>query len=124
MNIQILIALFFCHWLGDYTHFSTSWMLSAKRFGKPLLPIFVHAMVHATLMATALSLLGVTQVVVGRMFFMQLLTHFVIDILKGKVNVWFPVVKNPMSKPHWYVFGFDQFLHAVVIIAMTYLICR
>ena len=56
MNIQTetLIILFACHWLADYTHLSTAWMLNAKRLGKPLLPIFAHALVHASLMFLAI----------------------------------------------------------------------
>lgn len=46
----LLIGLFFCHFLADYTHLSTAWMLNAKRFGKPLFPIFIHALVHGSLM--------------------------------------------------------------------------
>ena len=30
---QILIGLFICHFLADYTHLSTAWMLNAKRLG-------------------------------------------------------------------------------------------
>ncbi|MEO6902401.1 MAG: hypothetical protein ABI315_04515 [Bacteroidia bacterium] len=49
-NSILLISLFFCHFLADFTHLSTNWMLSAKRLGKPLFPILSHAAVHAALM--------------------------------------------------------------------------
>ncbi len=50
MQTYILIGLFICHFLADYTHLSTNWMLNAKRLGKPLHPILIHAMVHTLLM--------------------------------------------------------------------------
>ncbi len=90
MNVTLLILLFLCHFLADYTHLSTKWMLDAKRIGKPLWPILCHAGNH--------------------------------DVLKGKCNVWFPSAANPANKLHWILFGFDQFLHAVVIILMAYFV--
>ena len=120
MFTQLLIALFFCHFLADYTHLSTSWMLNAKRLGTPLYPIFVHATVHASFMAIVLSLFGITGYIFLTLFIFQLLTHFAIDTLKGRMNGWFPKLQSPANKWHWVVFGADQFLHSLVIIAMTY----
>lgn len=119
MQTKILICLFICHWLADYTWLSTSWMLNAKRFGKPLLPIFTHAMVHTVLMWLCLSLFfGFTKTVMSAVFF-QLVTHFLIDVWKGRMNGWFPALQSPANKWHWIVFGFDQLLHALVIIGMS-----
>lgn len=124
--MALLIALFFCHYLADYTWLSTNWMLSAKRLGKPLLPIFCHALVHATLMFIVVWFWmsynihywdGITVLEIN-LFALQLSTHFLIDVWKGKMNVWFPLLQNPANKLHWIVFGFDQLLHAVVIIIM------
>ncbi len=122
--ILILIFLNVCHFLCDYTWLSTNWMLSAKRIGRPLFPIFVHALLHAVFM------LGVVVVYAGSwqlslfLFGVQLVTHFWIDVLKGRCNVWFPQVSSPMNKIHWVVFGFDQLLHQVVIIIMADMLCK
>lgn len=115
---EILICLFACHWLADYTHLSTAWMLNAKRFGTPILPIFAHAAVHATLMSAVLCwFIGVNQTLFA-LAAIQLLTHFIIDVWKGRMNGWFPLLQSPANKWHWVVFGLDQYLHALVIIAM------
>jgi hypothetical protein len=53
----ILIGLFICHFLADYTHLSTAWMLNAKRLGTPLFPIFCHAFVHMFIMGAFYQLL-------------------------------------------------------------------
>jgi hypothetical protein len=119
MQTQILIGLFICHWLADYTHLSTSWMLNAKRLGKPLFPIFIHAAIHSMLMSLILGwFIGFTNVWAYLVLF-QLVTHFLIDTSKGKMNVWFPTLQSPANKWHWIVFGFDQLLHALVIIIMS-----
>lgn len=130
MKTTLLLILFFCHFLADYTHLSTNWMLNAKRLGKPLLPIFCHALIHALLMALALEIyftyklpgydaLDFKYTIVDELFAFQLITHFLIDLWKGKMNTWFPSLQNPANKWHWVIFGADQYLHAIVIILMV-----
>lgn len=121
MQTQILIGLFICHFLADYTHLSTAWMLNAKRLGKPLYPIFTHAFIHASLMLVLLALVfGLSGFKLAVLFGFQLITHFVIDVWKGRMNGWFPALQSPANKWHWIVFGFDQLLHALVIIGMSF----
>lgn len=126
----LLISLFICHFLADYTHLSTGWMLSAKRFGKPFFPIFCHALIHALLMAVVLEVyfynklenynpIAFTFSFVDKLFLFQLITHFLIDVWKGRMNGWFPSLQSPANKWHWIVFGADQLLHAFVIILMA-----
>ena len=119
--IILLVAFNICHWAGDFTHLSRPWMLKAKATGSPLLPILAHAAVHAVLMAGVVwAMFDLwTAALIGAV---QLSSHFAIDVTKGKLNVWFPSLKNTMAYPHWMVFGADQFLHQMVIIAsVTYL---
>lgn len=118
--IKILILLNIAHWAADYTHFSTKCMLNAKRLGSPLFPIFTHAAIHAMLMSLVLGLfIGFTKDC-AYLIILQLVTHFLIDVWKGRMNVWFPLLQSPANKLHWYIFGFDQFLHQIVLIAMAY----
>ena len=119
----LLIGLFFCHFLADFTWLSTTWMLNAKTVGKPLLPIFAHAAVHATLMGLLLAFSNLTFALWFNLVMFQLLTHFLIDLWKGRMNVWFTILQSPASKWHWILFGFDQFLHAAVICIMYYTAC-
>ncbi len=51
----------------------------------------------------------------------QLVTHFAIDVIKGRMNVWYPSLQNPANYFHWWVFGADQMLHVAVILFMHYL---
>ena len=115
----ILIGLFICHFLADYTHLSTAWMLNAKRIGTPLFPILAHASMHALLMGLFLLFFtDLTQFDIIELTAFQLITHFLIDVWKGKMNSWFPTLQSPANKWHWVVFGFDQLLHSIVIIIM------
>lgn len=116
----LLIALFTCHWLADYTWLSTSWMLKAKQFGKPVLPIYFHAKVHMILMGLALLPFTGFSKTWGCLCIFQLITHFLIDVWKGVMNKTFPIFRDNTKYPHWILFGFDQLLHAIVIILMAY----
>jgi hypothetical protein len=117
--LALLVLLMICHWAGDFTHLSNKWMLEAKSKGSPLLPIAAHASVHGALMFIVLQLSSADlKKIVGVCLF-QVVTHFAIDVWKGKMNIWYPQVANPAVKFHWYLFGFDQLLHGVVIIVMV-----
>lgn len=118
--IKFLLILFFCHFLAEFTYLSNKWMIEAKRLGTPNLPILAHAGVHSTLMGLSLLFLGVDFYKIIIVFVLQLITHFSIDLLKGKMNYWFPKLQDPENKLHWIVFGFDQYLHSIVIILLSY----
>ncbi len=110
-----------CHFLGDFTHLSTNWMLRAKRLGTPLLPILAHAGVHTTLFFIATFYLhGLDKAILSAQI--QLPTHFIIDVLKGKMNYWFPSLQDTSNKFHWLLFGFDQYLHQIVIISTAIIV--
>jgi hypothetical protein len=117
--ILLLVALNIGHFIGDYTHLSTNWMLSAKRLGKPLTPIFIHALIHTLLVQVVLMLFNVFGITMCILMAFELITHFLIDVLKGRLNGWFPSLQKPTNKFHWYIFGLDQLLHQVVIILMV-----
>jgi hypothetical protein len=110
-----LLGLFFCHFLCDFTPLLNNWMLNAKRLGTPLFPIAVHACIHSTLMYGFLLTISPNSIWLA---LFQFSTHFLIDVWKGKMSVWFATLQNPLNKMFWVIFGFDQFLHAVVIILM------
>jgi hypothetical protein len=93
-------------------------MLSAKRFGKPIEPIIAHAGIHAVLMlAVVYAFVDFRAGAIA--FVVQLFTHALIDIGKGRLNALAPSLQSPANKYHWYVFGFDQLLHGLVIILIV-----
>jgi len=116
----LLIALLVAHWFGDFTPLSTPWMLNAKRFGKPLFPIFVHAGVHAVLVAVVLFFYCDVRLLAVLAGF-EWITHFFIDVLKGRLQSVFPVLNDVHRSPFWMLFGADQFLHILVLIIISHL---
>ena len=123
MKTEILLLLFGCHWLADYTHLSTAWMLNAKRLGKPIIPIIAHASVHGILMGIVLIFfLPTNEPLYWNLLSLQVITHFLIDLWKGRMNGWFPSLQSPANKGHWIIFGLDQYFHAIIIIIMVHFI--
>jgi hypothetical protein len=120
--IFLLIGLFVCHFLGDYV-LSTSWMLAAKKIGKPVLPILAHGAVHTALMAALLILLkGVTPAVLIALV-IQLVSHTYTDITKGRITASKAEVFGDISKPRfWWLFGVDQLAHQIIILIMAALV--
>ena len=116
----LIILLNICHWLGDYTHLSTKKMLAAKRLGTDIDQILIHATIHGWLMAIPLFFYVNNPMVWLLLSFLEIGTHFIIDLLKGRLNGWFPQLQSPANKYHWYVFGADQFLHQFVILLIAY----
>jgi hypothetical protein len=115
MNLLFSLLLL-CHFFADYTHLSTKWILDAKRYGTPTYPILCHAGLHAFFMAVVLKCFGCDWLTVAVLYTIQLLTHFAIDVWKGRMNVWFPSLQSPANKWHWWIFGIDQTLHILVIL--------
>ena len=94
-------------------------MLKAKALGKDLLPIFLHAYVHAILFYIVLAIMWGPLVAMWGSS-LQLVTHFIIDVWKGRMNGWFPKLQDNTNPYHWWIFGIDQFLHQLVIIITVY----
>lgn len=117
----ILIVLNICHWAADFTHLSTDWMLNAKKYGKPLYPIFMHSLVHAILFFISVFIMFDLQKAIA-IGFLQLISHFIIDLLKGKITFWFRSLEDPGNKYFWWLFGADQFMHHLIIIISVYFI--
>jgi hypothetical protein len=119
----VLILLNIGHFFGDYTHLSKPSMLAAKKFGTPLRPILEHAIVHAVLAFIIAIFMNVLFLKAILIFSIMLVTHFLIDMVKGKLNKEVPILQDPTQYWHWWAFGIDQFLHQVVLIALAQLIC-
>ena len=116
--MALLFALFFCHWLADYTPLSDPKMLAAKRFGRPFAPILVHGVVHGTLMGITLMCFGVETIRVVELYLFQAWSHALIDTAKGRLNARFAILQSPANVQHWMVFGLDQYAHTAIILLM------
>lgn len=120
---EILLLLNICHLLADFTWLSTSKMLNAKKFGTPLLPILLHAGVHGILQTIVVwTYTGGYWQLALLIGIIQTITHFIIDIWKGRMNGWFPILQQNTNYWYWSVFGIDQYLHQAILILQTKLL--
>lgn len=121
-TLFLIILLMICHWLADFTHLSTAYMLKAKSKGSPLFPIFLHACVHGFLMMCVLFFFTPTLKSLLFLTSFEIITHFLLDTFKGKLNVWFPTLQDSTNPFHWYIFGVDQFCHQLVILLIVFMV--
>jgi hypothetical protein len=119
--MKLLLVLFFCHFLADYTPLSDAKMLAAKRFGRPFTPILAHGFTHGALMGVAMIYLGVDQILAIMLALGQTWSHAGIDVLKGRLNARYATLQSPANVVHWVVFGLDQYAHTAIIILMWHL---
>ncbi len=117
--ILLFIALFISHYLAD---FCLTWaaLIQSKADGQSIRPILMHAGVHAVLMGGCLLVYGVgaRQLLILTLF--ELITHFLIDTVKAHVSVRFPLLADIKQKAYWVLFGLDQLLHQLVVVAIWY----
>ena len=119
MQFALLISLFICHFLADYC-LTTPQMIKAKASGKKLQHIFFHSCVHAILMGLVFLAFSVSWKSILLLFSFELCSHFVIDYMKGFVGRQFTSLADNQQKPFWILYGLDQLLHLLVIVAMVY----
>lgn len=96
-------------------------MIRAKSDGKTLWPIALHALVHAVLMGVCLLTFGIRWGLLAQLMLLEFASHFIIDTAKARLTAHFPILADATKKPYWMLYGFDQLLHQLVIIAIWYL---
>jgi len=119
----LLAFLLIGHFLGDFTPLSTASMLRAKAVGAPLGPIGTHAAVHAGLVAVAVALVaGAGLGLVALAAALELVSHFAIDLGRGRLLRRFPPLGDPVNSSFWSVLGLDQLAHGLVLIGLAFLV--
>jgi hypothetical protein len=96
-------------------------MLAAKKHGRPIFPIFCHALVNGIGYAIGAFILqgcpfGLYVLVI------ETVSHTLFDTLKGRLTVWVPVTEDKMKLPYWIIMGLDQLLHQIVIALLLLII--
>ena len=120
MQFILLISLLFCHFLADYC-LTTPQMIKAKASGKKIQHIFLHSCVHAVLMTLVFFAFCIPLKTILLLFTFELCSHFIIDYMKGLVGRMYPAFADNQQKPFWVLYGIDQLLHLLVIVAMVYI---
>lgn len=118
-NAILLAALLVCHYVADFC-LTLPMMIRAKADGRNPWPILLHAAIHAALMGGCLWGFGTGGLLLWILMTTELLSHFLIDILKARLSVWFPFLADTNRKPYWIIYGLDQLLHQLVVAAIWY----
>jgi hypothetical protein len=113
----LLVALLVSHYLADFC-LTLPVMIRAKADGRRLWPIALHAAVHAALMGLCLMVYGMSVRLLMALMALELVTHFAIDVAKARLSARFPFWSDIRQKPYWMLYGFDQLLHQMVVIAI------
>lgn len=107
-------SLLISHLLLDYGYALSGSMLLAKSKGSPYSPILLHSALQATGVALVLLAFGVNPTIILIAFHFELITHFLIDLGKGKVQGKYPELQDSKNPLYWHLFQVDQFLHITV----------
>lgn len=118
--MALLIVLLVCHYLADFC-LTWSRLILSKADGRNVWPIAQHATVHALLMGCCLLVSGISMFQLLLMVVFEWVTHFLIDTAKARLSVAIPLLSDPRQKPYWMLYGFDQLLHQVVVVAIWYM---
>ena len=119
----LMAALLVAHGLGDFTPLVTARIRQAKAEAGPMRLIALHAGIHAGLVGLVVLLFSrpaapVVALAVG----IELTTHFVIDAGRARLGVAMPRFADMRTNPFWWVLGFDQLLHGLVLIWIAFLV--
>jgi hypothetical protein len=119
----LLSFLFFVHFLGDFTPLATESMQEAKRAGRPLGPIALHALVHAALVGLVVALVArPAPILVLAAATIEFWTHLFLDWWKGFMSARRPVLGDPGRKGFWTALGLDQLAHALVLVWVAWMV--
>ena len=114
-----LIIMLICHYLADFC-FTSPAMIRAKADGRNPWPILLHSSIHAVLMGVCLLVWGVRMKALILLVLFELVSHFVIDTSKGLLTARFPILADQQHKPYWMLYGLDQLLHQLVVVAICF----
>lgn len=117
---MLLLSLFAAHFVGDFTPLLTGRMLTAKRTGRPVYPIALHAVIHGTLSAAAIGIVASPRL--GTLALgaaIVLVSHFAIDLGRAELAAHFPAFRDSDRRIFWSALGFDQLLHGIMLITVA-----
>lgn len=121
----LLACLLLAHYLGDFTPLSTGRMLEAKAAGGPVSLIASHAGVQTILVALVVAVAsGFDLRLLGVVTAIEFVTHFTIDLTRGRLGARFPRMRDPTNRAFWWVLGLDQLAHCIVLVLIAFMVAR
>lgn len=109
--INILFPLTISHFIFDYGKALTPEMIAAKSKGYPYIPIAKHALLHAIGVFLILIYYDYPLLKALLLSLFEFTTHFIIDVMKGRIETKYPKLKDEKNPYKWHLFQIDQILH-------------
>jgi hypothetical protein len=95
-------------------------MIRAKADGRNPWPILLHAGIHAGLVGICLLCWHSPWKPLLLLVLLELVSHFLIDTMKGRLTARFPILADMQQKPYWMLYSLDQLLHLMVLVLIWY----
>lgn len=118
-ELFLILFLLLCHYLADFCLTSPA-MIQAKADGRNPWPILLHAGLHAGLVGICLLCWHSPWKPLLLLVLLELVSHFLIDTMKGRLTARFPILADMQQKPYWMLYGLDQLLHLMVLVLIWY----
>lgn len=118
-ELFLILFLLLCHYLADFCLTSPA-MIQAKADGRNPWPILLHAGIHAGLVGICLLCWHSPWKPLLLLVLLELVSHFLIDTMKGRLTARFPILADMQQKPYWMLYGLDQLLHLMVLVLIWY----
>ena len=118
-ELFLILFLLLCHYLADFCLTSPA-MIRAKADGRNPWPILLHAGIHAGLVGICLLCWHSPWKPLLLLVLLELVSHFLIDTMKGRLTARFPILADMQQKPYWMLYGLDQLLHLMVLVLIWY----
>ena len=131
-QILLLVALLMvAHFIADFLMGAgNKQIVAAKKDGKPFWPFAWHAWHHMLIMYIVFIFFQkatgheVPNVILAMLNIIQFCTHLIIDWIKTQISLKWPIWADKTKRWYWYLLGFDQLCHQVVIIGMVCIYVR
>lgn len=107
------ITLLFFHWFGDFL-LQNDWMALNK--SKSFLALSLHVLIYSTCITIGflLSVLMLDPWITLGFFFINGISHFVIDAITSRINGW---LWRKDERHYFFVsIGFDQLVHTSILL--------
>lgn len=118
-ELFLILFLLLCHYLADFCLTSPA-MIQAKADGRNPWPILLHSGIHAGLVGICLLCWHSPWKPLLLLVLLELVSHFLIDTMKGRLTARFPILADMQQKPYWMLYGLDQLLHLMVLVLIWY----
>ncbi|MDX1578077.1 MAG: DUF3307 domain-containing protein [Gemmatimonadota bacterium] len=120
--VLLVSLLLVAHYLGDFSPLASARMQSAKAGNGSQIWILAHAGVHAALVLAAVAVVSRSPSLLLAAAGIEFGTHLFLDVTKMRLSRRSVALRDPTRAPFWYLHGFDQLIHGLVLVWIAALV--